>query len=880
MGRRPRLDPLVGVVAMVVTLLAASGMAWAEGLTGAGSLTTPRVPWWVLAPLFAVVEATVLHVQVRREAQAVSLNEIPLVLALFLTSPPGMLAAGVLGAVVVYLGYRRQSLLKAAFNTTVRVFGVTLALAIFHTLAGPAAGIGPRAWLAALAGVGAAGVSDGLLVLVVVTLHEGGLRGRDVRRELLTTPPASAVVGAVGLIAVVMLHADPGNAVLLVAVGAALVAGYRAHASLHDRHVSLARLYDFGRAVNDAHQIQDVLTSVLTGARDLLKAEAAELVLLANGTEQQQYHRWVLPEGSTTLIEQPVDDQTRPALWSSVLDGGGPLLLPRHRGGRRASPQLTGSGYREAVVVPVLDESGILGHLMVAERMGQVRTFHAADIPLLETVANQAGLALRNSRLVERLRREALHDVLTGLANRAKFRDDLTQALAGIRDSESPGLSVLLLDLDGFKDVNDSLGHHNGDTLLVHVAQQLMLTTGPDQGRTDPATHPESGPGGGRPVAAGPVTVARLGGDEFAVLLPGVSGAEVALAVADRIHRAIDAPILIEGVEVAVRASIGIALAPTHGRDPAALLRRADGAMYTAKTSGGGTHLHRLDRRPDQTGQTPLALLAELRKAIEGREVIVHVQPQAHASTGGVYGAEALIRWNHPTLGVLPPTEFLSLADRHGLLHDLTQTVLDQAVEVAAGWRTAGLDLTISVNLSARSLTDNRLLPAVEAVLRRHQLPPSHLTLELTEDCVIDDPDRAIALLDALRGTGVRLAVDDFGTGYSSLSYLRRLPVHEVKIDRSFITSLADDTESQVIVRAITDLGTNLGLHVIAEGVEDQNSWNHLTGLGCHAIQGYHLARPMPPDHLPPWLHGYRTRRPPQGGAALTAPARPRLHAI
>jgi diguanylate cyclase (GGDEF)-like protein len=591
----------------------------------------------------------------------------------------------------------------------------------------------------------------------------------------------------------------------------------------------------------------------------------------------------VLTEGSSTLHQDPPhqdgavqdDDHVDPGpgaaepwLWRSVLAGNGPLLLPRIRGRRRPDTQLGLLGYQEAVVVPIVDESGILGTLMVAERMGQVRTFHRPDITMLETVANQAGLALNNSRLMQRLRHDALHDTLTRLGNRAQFNQALRQALTAIEHGDRPGLAVLLLDLDGFKEVNDSFGHHNGDTLLVHVAQQLTTTTGTIFGES--------------------ATVARLGGDEFAVLVAGTISTDTAVAVAGLLQQAIAEPIVIDDVEVAVRASIGIALAPIHGRDPALLLQHADEAMYAAKTGGGGTRLHHPDTRAnsrtgsrtDPAGKTSLALLADLRHAIERHEIGIHVQPQAHTSTGQVYGAEALVRWDHPPYGLLPPAEFLPLAERHGLMHDLTRSVLDQAVQAAAGWHAAGLDLTISVNLSARSLTDHRLQPAIEAALRRHQLPPSRLTLEITEDCVIDDPDRAVTLLEALRSTGVRLSVDDFGTGYSSLSYLRRLPVNEVKIDRSFVTTLVDDPDNQVIVRAITDLGTNLNLTVIAEGVEDQPTWNHLAGLGCHAIQGYHLAKPMPPEHLHPWLQDRANRRSPETAMPAPRPPRPRLHAI
>jgi len=844
--RRPWwTSPRVGVAVLVVTLLAASAAAWTLGLTGPGSVPgSPRLPWWALVPLFGVAEVVVLHVQVRREAQAVSLSEIPMVLALYLATPPQMLAAAVLGAGVVYVVHRRQSPIKALFNTTLRIFGATGALVVFHAVGGPAAAtaVDPVGWLGAIGGVAVAGAADGLLVLVVVALHEGAVDRQEILTALLRYPFISAVVACVGVLTVTALHADPFTAPLLLVVGTAVLLAYRAHASLSDRHVSLAQLYDFGRAVTGAHLADDILASALTGARDLLRAEAAEVVLL--GAEPGDLpRRWLLAPGSDVVRSDELAQSRHPALWHRVLVDGTPLLHPPASGGHgTVDPgQLTELGYQDAIVVALRDESRVLGTLMVAERMGEVRSFQPDDIPTLETIANQAGLALAKERLLDRMQHEALHDVLTGLANRTKFRDAAQQCLHQIQSGALAGFAVLLVDLDGFKEVNDSLGHHHGDALLVHVAQVLVRAASP------------------------PATVARLGGDEFAVLLPDAADSAVAVAVAEQVHRELASPVVIEDIEVQIRASVGVALAPAHAREVSALLRAADSAMYAAKTQNGGTQVH-TDRSAepsatDPSRQTTLGLLAELRRAIACGDVGIHVQPQARATTGDVFAVEALVRWNHPERGVLAPSEFLPLADRHGLMHDLTAVVLARAVAAATTWRAVGLDLGVSVNLSARSLLDERTLPMVVSALEDSALPPSRLTLEITEDSVISDPETAIALLEELRAVGVRLSVDDFGTGYSSLSYLRRLPVDEVKIDRSFIAHLSHDTHDLLIARSIIDLGNNLSLDVVVEGVEDQETWNHLADLGCHAIQGYHLARPMPVGDLQPWLHGYTSYR-------------------
>jgi EAL domain-containing protein (putative c-di-GMP-specific phosphodiesterase class I) len=337
--------------------------------------------------------------------------------------------------------------------------------------------------------------------------------------------------------------------------------------------------------------------------------------------------------------------------------------------------------------------------------------------------------------------------------------------------------------------------------------------------------------------------------------------------------------VCLDGIEVTVDAAIGISLAPEHADSGSALLRMADEAMHAAKSLDGAAHVFDGEDEGDPAPAPPpvtdtsrpaaaddparagrIALLTELRRAISSRELTVFVQPQARTETGEVYGVEALIRWEHPRLGLLSPADFLDLAERHGLTHELTAGVLDRSVAAAARWGAAGHHLDVSVNLSPRSLLNASLQETVEDTLRRYRLPPSRLTLEITEGSVMSQPERAVAVLEALRDSGVKISVDDFGTGYSSLSYLRRLPVHEVKIDRSFVTNLTREPGDLVIVRSITDLAANLSLSVVAEGVEDDTVWDQLRRLGCGAVQGFRLARPMPVDDLAPWLSGYRTR--------------------
>src|SRR3954452_4022917 len=484
--------------------------------------------------------------------------------------------------------------------------------------------------------------------------------------------------------------------------------------------------------------------------------------------------------------------------------------------------------------------AGVLGALIVANRLGEVRSFDGEDVLLLETVANHASVALENGELIDKLRHDALHDALTGLPNRVQLQRRLTSALDDVRDGRLPNATVMILDLDGFKDVNDTLGHQRGDLLLVEAAARLQSAVG------------NTG------------TVARLGGDEFAILLPGLDGgSDAAVRVGGRILTALEQPVALEGIEVEVGGSLGIALAPAHASDAAALLKRADMAMYDAKATGRGIRLYEPDL--DTNNPRRLTLVSELRAALQRNEIAVHVQPKALLSTGEVVGAEALVRWNHTELGVITPDEFIPIAERSGLIAPLTTYVLDCALAACAMWNAAGHRLGVAVNLSTRSLLDADLVDEVARALRRHRVPAEQLTLEITEGSVMSDPARAVALLQQLRDLGVKLSVDDFGTGYSSLSYLKRLPVDEVKIDRSFVTGLRDGGEDVAIVRSIVDLGRHLGLQVVAEGVEDQETWELLDTMGCDLIQGWHLAHAMPSSQLIPWLSSRSAAAPRQG---------------
>jgi len=441
---------------------------------------------------------------------------------------------------------------------------------------------------------------------------------------------------------------------------------------------------------------------------------------------------------------------------------------------------------------------------------------------------------------------QALHDPLTSLPNRRLFQDRIGQAILKSRRDRTVA-AVMLIDLDRFKEINDTLGHPVGDRLLQMIGPRLQALVR----RSD--------------------TVARMGGDEFAVLLPEVSDAAGAVAVADKVLRALEDPFPIDGLALDIEASIGIALCPDHGADPHMLMQRADVAMYTAKEAHTGIELYTAER--DRHSPQRLALLGELRRAIEDGQFILHYQPMADMRSGRVIGAEALVRWMHPTNGLMMPDEFIPLAEHTGLIKPLTRRVLHDALEQCRAWGSRGLDLGVSVNLSVRNLQDSEFPEEVGRLLDTFGLDPSVLRLEITESAIVVDPLRAMGVLGRLSSMGVGLALDDFGTGYSSLAYLKRLPVREIKIDKSFVINMTIDDDDAVIVQSTIDLARNLGLAVVAEGVESEEVWGRLQAFGCDMAQGYFLGRPAPSDEFAAWVESVSGIRPTSATATRTGTA-------
>ena len=471
------------------------------------------------------------------------------------------------------------------------------------------------------------------------------------------------------------------------------------------------------------------------------------------------------------------------------------------------------------LVVPSLFTASALGVLIYGNLQGiNAVALVLATLAVVAAIV-RTGLTFREVRSLSESRRQALTDELTGLPNRRFLLERVSVELKAARD-EQRTMGLLIIDLDRFKELNDTLGHHAGDALLQQIGPRLRETLRDDD------------------------VLARLGGDEFAVLVPRGAGAA---QLAERIRAALEQPFAVDGLNLPMEASVGIALFPEHGIDAATLLQRADVAMYQAKGARTGSEVY--DPGRDLHSRERLTLMGELRNAISAGELVLFYQPKADVDSGRVTGVEALVRWAHPERGLVPPDEFLPVAEQTGLMRPLTLWVLETALRQSAEWRAAGTDLRVAVNVSLPDLLDLRFPEDLLRLLNETGVDSSRLQLEITENVVMADPVRVMDVLARISELGIELSLDDYGTGTSSLSYLKRLPVRELKIDRSFVMNMEAEERDAVIVRSTVELARSLGLRVVAEGVESAEAWSQLSEFGCEIAQGYYLSRPVPgPD--------------------------------
>jgi diguanylate cyclase (GGDEF)-like protein len=796
------------LVWLVTVALAGLGLlAWwqAPTLPELGSVLS----WPLLAVLFAASERFAVHLPVGRETHSTSFSEVPLVLGLFFASADDLIIGRLVGACALLLvAHRgRGNIIKIAFNlaqfllqTTVAIFVFSSVVDLLNANAVDVKDVHAIAWLPALLAALAAALLSHVAVAVVITLR-GGRIGTGFSLGAVGGLIAAVINTDLALITALVVQREPQGLALLAVIGLLSAALYRGYHIQRLRYSRLDLLYQFTRSVDEAVGDETVIETIVREAKNLLRAQHAQVVLCPRTTDNTLW-------------------------WAEACEGN---LLRLERTGRLPIHEaLRRSGHADAMAAPLRDGGHVTGVLLVMDRLDNVSTFDSEDARLFEALAGHASVALTNAGLVDRVRAAAaetehlsLHDHLTGLPNRLHFHQRLEKRLL-----TTGSATVLLMDLDRFKEVNDTLGHDVGDQLLDQVGQRLRRLE-----------HEET-------------MVARLGGDEFAVLL-GTDDVHVE-GMVQRISRDFRNPFYLGDVDLDVSASIGIAVAPQDGSSAALLLRRAEVAMYDAKRHLAGVAHYSSDRDPYSARR--LSLISDLARALDERTLEVHYQPQAEPDTGRVTGVEALLRWRHPIWGNVTPDEFIPLAEHTGLIRPLTRFVIETAIQQCAEWRDAGTPVQMAVNVSMRNLLEPELADIVARLLVRANLPASLLKLEVTESAIVSDPDRAVTALERMVDLGLSLSVDDFGTGYSSLTRLRNLPVHEVKIDREFVRYVADSSEDLAIVRAVINLGHDLGLRVVAEGVEDEASWRILQGLECDLIQGYLLARPMAAEEMTRWL--------------------------
>ena len=833
------LSAVLGISASVITLV------WLAPLASLAPSIEAR--WWVLAAAFAATEVFAIHVDVRRNTYSISLMEIPLVIGLFVASPVSVIVGRLVGAGAALVVHRRQRPLKLLFNLALFAFETSLAIVVFRVLAGSPQSVGAASWGAAFVAVLTANMVGFIGVVTVIRLHRGPLSDWPRMLTGAFVPPIANTCLALG--AAALLWGQSDGAWLLGAILAVQFVIYRSYSALSQRYANLQRLYEFTGAVQAAPAGAQATVVVLDAARHLLRAATAELIVLSSDGAHVALTRVV--EGRVEADTVSSLDALGP-LWERALVGGESVMATSgSRWSYRSPPPVASLFVKDGLIVPIRQGDQVVGAMSVSEREGDVGTFDKADLRLFETVVNHAAVALELSRTVAKLEHDSLHDALTGLPNRTMFNTGVSDAMS--RRAPGTKLAVLLLDLDRFKEINDTLGHHYGDRLLSEVG--IRLSTLSDE----------------------QLTIARLGGDEFAVVLEGLYDADDARDAATHIRDLLERPFDLDGMNIDVGASIGVALCPDHGDDPATLLQRADVAMYAAKESTG-VEIYRSDR--DHYSQRRLRMIGELRNAIESKELQLHYQPKVEIATAAVVGVEALLRWPREDERFVPPDEFIPLAEHTGLIRPLTHYVLDQAIAQCRDWTARGLSLQMSINVSARNLLDPELTSTVRDSLAKYGVEPSSLIIEITESCIVADPNQAIAVLGELVDLGVGVSVDDFGTGYSSLAYLKRLPVTELKIDKSFVQGMDRDPQDAAIVRTVLDLGSNLGLMVTAEGIETEEVWHQLHQMGCTLGQGYYFSKPLPPADLFRWLESTGSTAASVGPASVETVPRRRLSAV
>lgn len=629
------------------------------------------------------------------------------------------------------------------------------------------------------------------------------------------------------------LHAPDGHIEGFLGIAADLSAHKAAEAALLESRRTLIERNDNLRVINQLSnrihaslELDDILREALDALAGLSHAPHIAIYLLSGDGRRLEL---AASSGfNEAFLEITRNIPVIGSLCGEAVSTRQIMICEDFRENARIQPylreNLASVGLRTGLVAPLIYHDQVLGGLNVV--YGERHAFSDIEIDTLSAFSNTVALAIANSRHVVKLAYQARHDSLTRLPNRAVLHDDFVERIG----RAAGRLSVLmLLDLDRFKEVNDTLGHHVGDLLLTQIGPRLASA-----------------------LEDCDSLICRLGGDEFALLVSGIEDDEAAVRLAQRLKQVLREPFVIQGIALQIGGSIGVAVYPVHGDTSHDLLRAADVAMYQAKQSGAGVAVY--DRDFDTYSPERLTLAVELAHAVENGELVLHYQPKLDLDTRQVTGFEALVRWRNPRHGLLYPGAFIHLAEMNEAIHPFTRAIFDLAVADRQTLNARGHAQPVAINLSARNLLDDRFTGHLQRALDAGQIRAGEIEIELTETALMQDPDTSAAVLRDLARLGSGIAVDDYGTGYSSLAYLRRLPLSALKIDRSFVSSMVDNTQDAIIVRSTIALAHNLGLGVIAEGVETAATADTLRGMGCDQAQGYYFSKPLPLDELLDWL--------------------------
>jgi len=785
--------------------------------------TTAVVGGLVLFAAFLAGETLPLRIEWKQETFLVTLSELPAVYGLLIL--PGWVvgAAHIAAALTVYLGRRdKWNSVRVNFAIVAAETGVAALIA---------AGL-PIGWDGGHSHPLLGAASGGVLAALASSLVVWGTYSlvgpaEPLRRVISRSVVASSACAIFALVGFTLIDSSPAPRGYLLCALLAIVTGvlYQTYSRFLRQHTDLSGMYSFGRRLTVAGSEPSDWLELIEQVRDQLNAKVAVVHLSEPGSGFRTFA--VGPDGP---LELAAPDPADPLLLLAVKNGRAKAAEDKTDDGAVAAA-LSARQAWDVLIVPLRSGDRDRGYLEVRDRRSRWGRFREDDLTLLETLASQLSTALDNLRLLETLRHEAYHDAITGLLNwrglSVEIEASMTAGTIG---------AVMLVQLDILPEVNNAIGHDRGDQLLIAAGARLVHAVGRDR------------------------LVAHIESDRFAVLLAGNGAGEVQRDAAELLE-VVGRPYSLDGIEIEPHAHVGIAqVAPAlpgteivpAGEDITTLLQRAEMALMAAQSSDEpirtyGASMGQVFRRRFQ-------LVTQFRRAVDEGLITVHYQPKLSLEARELIGVEALVRWTHPEFGEISPAEFVEAIETTGSIDTLLRHVLEIVLEQLAAWRQRDMKISAAVNLSVRNLSGPNFPEVIRAALDRFEVPPEMLTFEITESSVMADPERSLPILRELHSMGIRLSVDDFGTGYSSLAYLRRLPIDEIKIDKSFVQGMVTDLSDHAIVRAIIDLGHSLGLRVVAEGVEEEAARDALLALSCDEMQGFLLARPMPIERLEAWL--------------------------